>query len=928
MKFRLVFVFILFIAEICLHVANVEASSSVVGSIAVGGRPADIVSTPSGNKLYVSNSSGNSVSVIDTNSNSVIKTIPMTTGGETSSLAISPNGTEVYVAERLTGKIKVISTVSDTVVATISTDSSLLNGISVTPDGSKIYATSAVVRGTIRMTIIDIVTRTAVDYIDTVDAQDGIIFSPDGKTGYLQLVVNNSNPLNVYTQVIDLEPKVVKGIIHGSIAMSVSSDGWTAWGINYGESTANLIDLSTNTVTKNTAIAAIPLGLVMLSDINGDYIFVSNHSFGLVTKLDAQSLDIVETIPVTGLYPTEMVLSHDKSKLYVVSMDTNSVDIIQLDTTTNVNNPPTISIPELGGGTTLSVAEGNSISFTVQTNDPDGDAVTLSAEDVPSGALFNQSTGVFSWTPSSSTAGEHVVSFTATDTGVPALSSSIEVHITVTDVPVDEKDMYDLIRELIDAINAYEFSNEIENSYFANLKKVEKFFNSAMYIPAENQLRAFLKKLKQDYKAEKITEEEYTDLMNRADALLDVLSDDTFGMVPLMTQIASPYPSLVETTEWATTTYADGRADTVGDCGRSIAQCGCAITSLSMIGKYHGIEKGFDGTNVNPLNMNAWLIDNKGYSSDGSVLWNYALAYLGEEKNGKVMSKLSLDGHNEMNTNTIGTFIDNANPSLGFNATKGHYVVLTHTIDEGGFSIKDPLWYNTKTTDDERDVVGKVQDYNDVVSKANLIGYNSSLTPLPESVEIVLESPAELLVTDEKGRRLGYDVETNTFVSEIPGGSYDREDFILNQENPSANPHMKKRIYIRKPEGEKFAVQVIGTGVGEYHLSFAVTDGKGGLFGEQIASTTSVGKVDGYTVTTLSDTDALPSYLQDILKLIPQSEQKKFIQKFFVIAGQIEKNHVVSTEQIVDGLIRFIEEKYSEEEWTQGVINALETLVE
>lgn len=900
-------------------------ASTVVDTIIVGEAPSGMSITPDGSKLYVVNNTSYSVNVIDTATNLIIKTIPLTAGSKPQSSAISPDGTEIYITERLTGNVKVISTITDSVVATIDTPSSLIFGITFTPDGSKAYVSSANVNGTIRMTIIDTASRSVVDYIDTIDPQEQIVFSPDGNTGYIPQQ-KQSNTSILFTDVIDIDTKAVIGTIADTWVVRIFNNGLFAWGFDPFGDTVDFIDLTTNTILDRIPVTSSPTleGVKMRPDET--YTYFVNRISNTITVIDNETRAIIEVIPVTGPLPNTIVVTPNGEYLYVAHPETDSVDVVQLEQ--QLNNPPTISIPELGGETTLSAAEGNSISFTVQTNDPDGDAVTLSAEDVPSGALFNQSTGVFSWTPSSSTAGEHVVSFTATDTGVPALSSSIEVHITVTDVPVDEKDMYDLIRELIDAINAYEFSNEIENSYFANLKKVEKFFNSAMYIPAENQLRAFLKKLKQDYKAEKITEEEYTDLMNRADALLDVLSDDTFGMVPLMTQIASPYPSLVETTEWATTTYADGRADTVGDCGRSIAQCGCAITSLSMIGKYHGIEKGFDGTNVNPLNMNAWLIDNKGYSSDGSVLWNYALAYLGEEKNGKVMSKLSLDGHNEMNTNTIGTFIDNANPSLGFNATKGHYVVLTHTIDEGGFSIKDPLWYNTKTTDDERDVVGKVQDYNDVVSKANLIGYNSSLTPLPESVEIVLESPAELLVTDEKGRRLGYDVETNTFVSEIPGGSYDREDFILNQENPSANPHMKKRIYIRKPEGEKFAVQVIGTGVGEYHLSFAVTDGKGGLFGEQIASTTSVGKVDGYTVTTLSDTDALPSYLQDILKLIPQSEQKKFIQKFFVIAGQIEKNHVVSTEQIVDGLIRFIEEKYSEEEWTQGVINALETLVE
>ena len=45
------------------------------------------------------------------------------------------------------------------------------------------------------------------------------------------------------------------------------------------------------------------------------------------------------------------------------------------------------------------VLEHNMLTFTVVATDPDGDAVTLSATGMPSGATFNPATGLFSWTP-------------------------------------------------------------------------------------------------------------------------------------------------------------------------------------------------------------------------------------------------------------------------------------------------------------------------------------------------------------------------------------------------------------------------------------------------------------------------------------------------------------------------------------------------
>lgn len=91
----------------------------------------------------------------------------------------------------------------------------------------------------------------------------------------------------------------------------------------------------------------------------------------------------------------------------------------------NVNRKPEIMpVPA------KTVNEGQSLSFTVNYSDPDGDSVACTASGLPNGATFNGS--AFQWTPSSSQAGTYSVQFTATDG---SLTDTASVSITVADVP-------------------------------------------------------------------------------------------------------------------------------------------------------------------------------------------------------------------------------------------------------------------------------------------------------------------------------------------------------------------------------------------------------------------------------------------------------------------------------------------------------------
>jgi len=109
-------------------------------------------------------------------------------------------------------------------------------------------------------------------------------------------------------------------------------------------------------------------------------------------------------------------------------------------------------------------------------------------------------------------------------------------------------------------------------------------------------------------------------------------TDFEVKLVPLYTQGFSKYPSEAQTILWFDKLYAAGRGN-LGPinqrCGPSIANCGCAVTSMVMLGRYYGINTAVDGSSVDPLAIDRWLTNNNGYSTFGKVYWNKAVDYLG-----------------------------------------------------------------------------------------------------------------------------------------------------------------------------------------------------------------------------------------------------------------------------------------------------------
>ena len=150
------------------------------------------------------------------------------------------------------------------------------------------------------------------------------------------------------------------------------------------------------------------------TDMDGDAITYSATSIPAGATLNGADFDWTPNYTQSGDYTVTFIASDG----FLTDEESVSITVI------NVNLPPV-----LAGIGAQSVAEGAVLAFSLSANDPDGDAMTYSASELPAGATL---TGAdFSWTPSFAQAGTYNVTFGVTDG---SLSDSEALTITVNNI--------------------------------------------------------------------------------------------------------------------------------------------------------------------------------------------------------------------------------------------------------------------------------------------------------------------------------------------------------------------------------------------------------------------------------------------------------------------------------------------------------------
>lgn len=163
-------------------------NNTVVAVVPLGLTPYGVVVSPDGKRVYVSNEWSHTVSAIDTSTYAVTT---IGTAQYPSGLAINPAGTKLYVAHYYDHTVTVIDTATNTVTTSIPVYGGGA-GITMSPDGTRVYSVCSYYGIDGRITVIDTATDSVLTWIDTgYRWPAGMSVTPDGRTLYAASQADN-----------------------------------------------------------------------------------------------------------------------------------------------------------------------------------------------------------------------------------------------------------------------------------------------------------------------------------------------------------------------------------------------------------------------------------------------------------------------------------------------------------------------------------------------------------------------------------------------------------------------------------------------------------------------------------------------------------------------------------------------------------------
>lgn len=670
----------------------------------------------------------------------------------------------------------------------------------------------------------------------------------------------------------------------------------------------------------NNGQSVMPSGIRYLGTHNGVVYITQSENNDLYTTSDGVNFELVVT-DLTGdaLEIGSLFFNNDTVMMWrnqgignvewccgniVVDLWTAPASMLGIGNETPILNPISDQ----------TIDEGEALEFMVSATDPDGDNLTYNASNLPSGSVFDPDTQTFSWTPGYDDAGVYEnVEFIVTDDGEPAASSSTTMTITVHDVPT----LTEKIDALIEVVNGPDvpFLGKILMS--AHLKNVKKSVEDEKYEQAKKQMQLFIGGVNLAHTLGRISEAVRDDLIAQANEIildLDVILNGD-NEVPLITQVDP---------QWAADPYADGDAS----CGPDIKACGCVISSFSMLGQYHDLETA-DGSEANPENMNSWLIEHGGYDQTGSIFWAAAQQYLGTEQNGTWYSHLVEDAH-YANVDEAKAAVEAGKIIMANSPSDddGRHFYLVTNKQGDKYGVRDPYWYETETLNDTVDSVN-IRDYNNEFTSAHIYSYSADLEEIPGALEIHLNSPAELVLIDSEGRKLGYDPRTDEEFADIPGGHYAYESTYSTSDATStgSSQHVTKVLYVKNPGTEAYMLQVIGTDDGDYDL--AVYKRAVGAMGESEFTTdeTTEGEVDEYEIAVGegSGVTEILTELRELAEDLRKGDKVKLLVGLKLVEEAYERERYGVAKVLTAGLITYVEQ-HDDMEHAEEILELLNEL--
>jgi YVTN family beta-propeller protein len=269
---------------------------------------------------------------------SVLMTLVTWFGGPTPALAQSAPGSAsrpaiVYVSNG-GGGITEINSANNSVIATAPFPNNA-NGVVVTPDGRRIYATN---RDVGQVTVFDARTNVPLAVIPVGNGNDnlGLAISPDGELVYV------ANQMSGTVTVIDTRTNFVIQVIPTGLEpiwITFSPNGSRAYVSNQVSGTVSVIATASGTIVGSIAGFSCPFQSTVTPDRTK--LLVSSQCDNSLKVVNLLTNTLVNSIP-TGPNPRGIALTPDGKRAYVADWLSNTVDVIDLAAQANLNTPITV----------------------------------------------------------------------------------------------------------------------------------------------------------------------------------------------------------------------------------------------------------------------------------------------------------------------------------------------------------------------------------------------------------------------------------------------------------------------------------------------------------------------------------------------------------------------------------------------------------
>src|ERR1035437_1488086 len=289
-------------------------NNTVIATVPVKSHPFGVAVSPDGKKVYVANNDDDNVSVIDTATRNVTCTVPIGVdliGYFPFGVAVSPDGGRVYVTNTYKGcvtktckgrkhtnkeenhfSVHVIDTATNTVTDTVPVGS-FPKGITVSPDGKKVYVTNS---WNDNVSVIDTTINTVTVSVPVGRFPEGITINPTGTKVYVTNSLDDNVSI-INTSTNDVVTTVNVGI--NPVGVVVNPEGTKVYVTNVGnfsvpDNTVSVIDTATDNVTATVKVGQQPVGISVSPD--GEKVYVANNGDDNVSIINTTTNNVTATV--------------------------------------------------------------------------------------------------------------------------------------------------------------------------------------------------------------------------------------------------------------------------------------------------------------------------------------------------------------------------------------------------------------------------------------------------------------------------------------------------------------------------------------------------------------------------------------------------------------------------------------------------------